>query len=61
MDGVPSLRPEVVLHMKARLAREKDDADFEAAPPLLDEEARAWLRDALELANPDVHGREHLR
>jgi len=47
--------------MKARLAREKDDADFEAAPPLLDEEARAWLRDALELANPDVHGRERLR
>jgi hypothetical protein len=53
-DGIPYLRPEIVLHMKAKLAREKDNADFEAALPLLDEPARKWLREALELANPEI-------
>lgn len=53
-DGIPYLRPEIVLHMKAKLARKKDDADFEAALPLLDEPARKWLREALELANPEI-------
>lgn len=52
-DGVRYLRPEIVLHMKARLSRPKDDGDFSAALGLLDDEARAWLRSALEITNPE--------
>ena len=46
--GIPYMRPDVVLLFKAKHAREKDEADFAAALPRLDPEARAnlarWLR-----------------
>ena len=51
-DGIPCQRPEIALLFKAKNARDKDRADFDAVLPLLDEDARAWLRNALELAHP---------
>ena len=51
-DGIAYLRPEVQLLHKARALRPQDRADFEACAPLLDERARAWLRDALGTAHP---------
>jgi hypothetical protein len=42
-DGVRYLRPEIVLTHKAKNSRPKDDADFEAALPLLDRAAREFL------------------
>jgi hypothetical protein len=56
--GVPRgpLAPEVVLLYKAKDDGEKARADFAAVVPLLPSDARAWLRDAVELAHPDsVH------
>ena len=50
------LVPEVVLLYKAKDDSEKARSDFAAVVPVLGAEARAWLRDAVELANPDsVH------
>ena len=51
-DGIRYLAPEVQLLHKARALRPQDRADFDACAPLLDVRARAWLRDALELAHP---------
>ena len=42
--GVRFARPEVVLAHKAKWRQPKDDLDFDAAWPLLDARARAWLR-----------------
>jgi hypothetical protein len=50
--GVPFLAPEVQLLYKARAQRPKDDADFALIRPLLDEDRRAWLVAALNLAHP---------
>ena len=47
-DGIPFVRPEVVLLFKAKRSREKDEADFDAVLPRLDAARRAWLRAALE-------------
>lgn len=52
-DGIRYLLPEIVLVYKARLARPKDDLDFEATLPLLDESRRAWLKAALEASAPN--------
>ena len=46
-SGIPYLAPEAVLLFKAKGSRDKDEADFTAAAPLLGAEARAWLADAL--------------
>lgn len=55
-DGVPFLRPEIQLLYKARAETlEKDQQDFDAALPLLDERARRWLRDCLRVQFPDGH------
>ena len=51
-DGVRYLRPEVQLLHKAPRRRAKDDADFDACLPLLDEAAHNWLREALRTAHP---------
>jgi Aminoglycoside-2''-adenylyltransferase len=51
-DGVRYLRPEVVLHMKARHRRPEDEQDFERTLPLLVPVARAWLTRALTLLHP---------
>jgi hypothetical protein len=57
-DGIPYQQPEVALLFKAKHKRDKDRADFDAVLPLLDRDARGWLRDALELVHP---GHEWLR
>jgi hypothetical protein len=51
-DGIPYLAPEAQLLMKAKGRRPKDDVDFANAAGSLDDEARAWLRAALERAHP---------
>jgi hypothetical protein len=51
-DGITYLRPEVQLLHKARAVRPKDQVDLDVCAPLLDDRARAWLRDALDLAHP---------
>jgi hypothetical protein len=52
-EGIPFVRPEVVLLFKAQAPRPKDTTDFEAVLPHLDDGSRAWLRSALALAHPD--------
>jgi hypothetical protein len=53
-DGVRYLRPELVLAHKATTGRPKDDADLEAALPLLDGAALTVLRRVVE-AQPAGH------
>ncbi len=43
-DGVRFARAEIVLAHKAKWRTPKDDLDFNAAWPLLAENARSWLR-----------------
>jgi hypothetical protein len=52
-DGIPYQQPEIALLFKAKHVREKDQSDFENTLPLLSADARAWLREALELVHPD--------
>jgi len=59
-DGVRYLRPEVVLLMKARHARSKDERDLETVLPLLAADRREWLAGALEMAHPGHAWRERL-
>lgn len=47
-DGIPYLRPELVLLFKAKAPRAKDELDFATALPLLDTSARHRLRESLE-------------
>ena len=51
-DGIPFLKPECVLLYKAKAHRDKDEADFAAIAPELDEAARKWLIEALAIAHP---------
>jgi hypothetical protein len=51
-DGIRYLRPELVLFMKARMARLKDDRDLATMLPLLEPERRRWLAEAIELVHP---------
>jgi hypothetical protein len=51
-DGIRYLNPEIVLMFKARLGRLKDTRDLEHAWPLMDERARAWLRETVEQLFP---------
>lgn len=46
-DGLRYLNPEIVLFMKARQSRKKDVEDAQRVLPLLDEEQRWWLRNAI--------------
>jgi hypothetical protein len=50
--GASYLRPEIVLAMKARWSRPKDDGDLDATLPLLDDTRRHWLRDTIKLLHP---------
>lgn len=50
--GVTVLTPEIVLLYKSKSPQPADEHDFRAARPLLDAEARAWLRAALLRAGP---------
>ena len=51
-DGIRYLQPEIQLLYKARGLREKDQADFAATLPFLDDRRRSWLADALERTIP---------
>jgi hypothetical protein len=51
-QGVPYLRPEIVLLYKSRHRRERDEADLEATLPTLDPAARARLREWLPAGHP---------
>lgn len=51
-DGIPYLAPEIVLLFKAKHRREKDETDFHAMLPLLDQGRRRWLDDALAMTSP---------
>lgn len=46
-DGIPYLRPEIVLLFKAKLLREKDQADFDSLLPHLSAASREFLAGAL--------------
>jgi hypothetical protein len=51
-DGIPYLRPEIVLLLKARYSRPKDEADLDAFLPRLDAPARGWLAHTLAWLHP---------
>jgi hypothetical protein len=42
-DGIRHLRPEIVLLLKAKHRRPKDEIDLDGCLPLLDGAARRWL------------------
>lgn len=46
-DGVPFLAPDVQLYYKARTPRPKDEQDFDAVLPVLTDQQRRWLVDAI--------------
>ena len=46
-DGIRYLNPEITLFFKAAQHRVKDEIDLDNAWPLLSDEQRAWLRDAV--------------
>lgn len=51
--GMPILAPEIQLFYKAKDTRPKDEVDFAAALPFLDEDRRRWLDAALSVTRPD--------
>jgi len=51
-EGIPFLRPELVLLFKAKVVRPKDGLDLEVVLPELGEEPRAWLVNALRVMHP---------
>lgn len=52
-ENIPYLTPEIQLLFKARHPRPKDESDFAVALPFLDDDARAWLGDALRMCYPN--------
>jgi len=52
-SGISYLRPEIVMWMKARFDRPKDDADLAQILPKLEPAKRAWLRDRVQSQHPD--------
>lgn len=52
IDDIRFLRPAVQLLLKAPGLRPQDQADFDACRPLLTDEERRWLREALDRAHP---------
>ena len=62
-DGVPYMSPELVLFLKSpqiysthEIHKEKTPADFKQIVPLLPDESRRWLINALDTAYPDGYG-----
>jgi len=61
-DGIRYLQPEITLHFKARFRRPKDERDLERALPLLADDRRAWLHEAITATEgPDHPWLERLR
>lgn len=46
-DGIPFLAPDVQLYYKAQAPRPKDEEDFNAVLPMLTDQQRRWLLDAI--------------
>jgi len=59
--GIGYLAPECQLLYKSSAPRERDDADFVQILPFLSDDARLWLRNALELVTSGHHWIERLR
>ncbi|MFJ7744735.1 nucleotidyltransferase domain-containing protein [Peribacillus sp. NPDC097295] len=51
--GIPYLNPEIVLLYKVKNTREKDHQDFMSIVDLLDDERKQWLRNAIQLHEPE--------
>jgi hypothetical protein len=51
-EGIPYIAPEIQLAYKAKGRRPKDEADFMAVHPHLDQQSRAWLAQALTAVHP---------
>ena len=51
--GVRFARPEIVLAHKAKWRQQKDDFDFDTTWPLLDTQARSWVRTRVATMYPD--------
>jgi hypothetical protein len=51
-DGIPYVRPEVVLLFKAKAARPKDEGDLAAVLPRLEPSRQRWLAETIELVHP---------
>ncbi|GKV56273.1 hypothetical protein NCCP2222_22200 [Sporosarcina sp. NCCP-2222] len=51
-EGLPYLHPAIVLLYKAKGTRPKDTLDFQNAYPLLGEQDKKWLYDALQTHTP---------
>ena len=60
-SGTPYMSPEVVLLLKAKNPRPKDELDFAAVRDRLSARQRAWLKDALALVHPGHHWLDELR
>jgi hypothetical protein len=60
-DGIPYLRPELVLLYKAKNARRRDEDDLRAVVPTLRMTERAWLADTISLVHPGHPWIERLR
>jgi hypothetical protein len=60
-DGIRYLAPELQLLYKSSATRDRDDTDLAQTWPLLSDDARQWLRNALELVAPHHHWVESLR
>jgi hypothetical protein len=52
---IPCIRPEIQLLYKVKNCRLKDEQDFRACLPRLDEEAKHWLKAKLILLYPQGH------
>jgi hypothetical protein len=53
VEGVPVMAPEVQLLWKSCRPSPKDEADWAAVLPALDDASRDWLRAAVRLAHPE--------
>lgn len=51
-DGVPYLKPAIVLLFKAKHMRAKDKADFAGALPRMEASEKEWLKRCLDLVHP---------
>jgi len=51
-DGVPFLKPEIVLLFKAKNHLKKDQHDYQEVIPRLDADERKWLKDAVLTVHP---------
>lgn len=53
--GIPCVRIEVQLLYKSRQPRPQDELDFQASLPLIDADAKTWLRDMIDRMHPNGH------